>query len=159
MKRSNFTLAVYLSLVFVSGLLVGALGDRLYTTEATAKAVVTEDKRPTPEEWRQQYVSEMTKRLELSDDQLAQLNSILDDVKMQHDALEREAHQAQKPQKRLIYDRQVARTFAILTDDQKVKYQEYRDELAERRRRHREASAKNRENGNPPPAATPPANK
>jgi hypothetical protein len=155
MKRSNRTLALYLSVVFISGLLVGGLGYRLYTTEATAKAVVTENKRPTPEEWRNQYVSEMTKRLELSGEQLAQLNEILDDVKVQHDALERETHQAKKPKKRIIYERQVARTFAILTADQKVEYQKYRDELSARRHKRHEEAAKKKQGEDPTPSVTP----
>ena len=110
MKRSNLSLILYLSLVFISGLLVGGLGYRLYTTEATAKAIVTENQRPSPEAWRTRYVAAMTERLELSDDQLLQLNAILDEVKVQYEVLESEAHDAFRPQRREIRDQQVART-------------------------------------------------
>ncbi len=142
MKRSNLSLILYLSLVFISGLLVGGLGYRLYTTEATAKAVVTKDRRPTPDEWRARYVNTMTERLALSDDQVLQLNVILDEVKVEYEALEKEAHDAYRPKRRMIRDEQISKTMAILTPEQLVDYEKLRAERSERRRKAHEKAEK-----------------
>ena len=142
MKRSNLSLILYLSLVFVSGLLVGGLGYRLYTTEATAKAVVTEERKPTADEWRARYVSTMSERLTLSDEQVMQLNVILDESKVAYKVLEEEAHDAYRPRRRIVRDEQVAKTMAILSADQQTEYGKLRAERAERRRKHHEKREK-----------------
>ena len=76
MKRSNFLIATYLVLIFTCGVVVGAFASRLYSPTP----VMSKQSRPTPEEWRRQYVSEMQNRLHLTPDQLIKLNEILDDT-------------------------------------------------------------------------------
>ena len=87
MKRTSLTLIFYLSLVFVSGLVVGALGHRLYTTESTAKAEESRGRHLSPSEWRARYTAMMQDRLALTADQMNQLNVILDRSKARHSAL------------------------------------------------------------------------
>ena len=157
MKRSNLTLLLYLSMVFASGLLVGSLGYRLYNAETTAKAVVTEDKRPGPAEWRARYVSAMTKRLQLSDEQLVQLNAILDESKVKYDALEKEAHDSYRPQRRKVREDQIAKTIMILTPEQQVEYEKLREERAEKRRKHHERERQKKEAGSSKGLPAPPA--
>lgn len=84
MRRSTFSIALYFLLVFGSGICVGAFGYRLATvTPVAAKAKA----KPSPEEWRRQYLIEMHTRLKLTPDQLQHLNSILDETNSRyHDA-------------------------------------------------------------------------
>jgi hypothetical protein len=138
MTRSHLSLAFYLSLVFLSGLCAGALGYRLYNTEATAKAKVAKDRKPTPDEWRARFVETLTKRLELSDSQLLELHTILDRTKHRFDALEKESDELFHPRKRALIEQQTQEISAILDNEQKIEFQALRAERAERRRKARE---------------------
>jgi hypothetical protein len=129
MKRSNFTLVLYLSLVFASGLLVGAFGERLYLTHPVIAK--TTPPRQSPEEYRRSYVAEMTNRLHLSPEQLSELNSILDQTRDQFRPL-RDKYRADT---KAIHERQVERVRAILNENQRVEYEKM---LAEREQRKRE---------------------
>src|SRR4051794_23809026 len=75
MKRGNFPIALYLLLVFCSGAVVGALGYRTYNPPVASSSA--RPRRGTAE-FRRQYLDEMRTRLDLSDDQMQKLNSILD---------------------------------------------------------------------------------
>ncbi len=75
MTRRSLPIAFYLLLVFVSGSLVGALGYRAYNPP-TARTVSAPPS--PPGEWRKQYMDESKTRLNLSDDQMSRLSTILD---------------------------------------------------------------------------------
>jgi hypothetical protein len=113
MKRSN--LVIYLSLVFLSGLLVGALGDRLYCTRPVAASV----SRPSPEEYRRQYVKTMNERLHLTPEQQQKLEQILDKT--------REYFHERKQQ-------QTNEINAMLTPEQQAEYAQLRKEREERKK-------------------------
>ena len=130
MKRSNLALAISLALVFVSGLLVGALSYRLYSTETTVTA--NQSRRPSPEEWRQRFVAKATTRLDLSNDQILELNVILDRSKERFNALDGEVY---KPQKRAIKEREITEINAMLSDGQRAEYAKWLEEHAARRRK------------------------
>ena len=135
MKRSNFLIAVYLVLIFTCGAVVGAFASRLYW--ATPVLSKQQRARPTPEEWRRQYVAEMQNRLHLTPDQLTKLNEILDDTGKKFDA----EHDRYRQTMRAIHEEQVNRNRQILTAEQVPEYDKLRQEH-ERARAAQQASKK-----------------
>jgi hypothetical protein len=122
MRRSNLLIAFYLVLIFGSGIVVGAFASRLYWP-ATVQSKQGPP-RPSPEEWRRRYVKELQSRLNLSTDQLDQLNQILDDTGAKVHA-ERERHgQGMKS----IREEQVTKISSMLDDKQRVEYEKLRKE-------------------------------
>lgn len=141
MNRSAGALALYLALVFVSGLLVGAFGYRLYETTREAPPSA-ENKRPTPEEYRSRFIALMDERLALSEAQMTELNAILDRTKQRFDALDQEYQEALRPRKRAILDQQASEIMAILAPEQQAEYQKIREERAKHRKSHSPSSHK-----------------
>ncbi len=130
MTRKNLPIAFYLLLVFVSGSVVGALGYRTYNPP-TARSVSAP--RPSPNEWRQQYIEETKSRLSLTDDQVGKLTAILD----QTEARFREVRQHENETIRQIGEEHYKRVRTILAGDQLPKYEKLHEE--------REAKAKQQE--------------
>ncbi len=128
MKRSTAALAGYLVLVFASGVVVGALSYRLYTTGAVA----ARSTRWSPEEYRRHYVETLTARLKLSEEQVRKLNAILDETRDRYRAMEEEIV---RPHKQQIREWQIEAINAMLTDEQRAEYAKFRQERAERRKR------------------------
>ena len=116
MNRSNPSIALYLLLIFSSGVIVGAFGMRLYSP-ATAKSAA-------PEDWRKQYFNEMQSRLKLTAEQATQLNGILDETKTRA----HQAHEAHDSRLREIREEQSAKVRNILTDEQRPEYDKIRAE-------------------------------
>ena len=116
MKR-NVTLIFYLSLVFLSGLLVGGFGERMFCTRKVSAEPLPA--RLSPDEYRKQYVEKMTARLQLSPDQVQQLHQIMDST--------RESFHKLKQQ-------QTDQINAMLKPEQQVEYANYRKEREERRK-------------------------
>jgi hypothetical protein len=143
MKR--LSLAFYLFLVFASGLLVGGIGYRLYSTEATAKAR-TEERggRHSAKEWRARFTKAMIERLTLDENQVRELNVILDRTKGRFDELEKELHNSSRPQRRAIIEKQIAEINAMLDQEQQAEYEKWLEERAAKRR-------KDGRKGPPPP--------
>ena len=73
MKRSTLLSALYVSLVFLSGGVVGGFAHRLYMINTVNAGVV-----PKPDEWRKKNLDEMRSRCALNDTQVEQLGKILD---------------------------------------------------------------------------------
>jgi Spy/CpxP family protein refolding chaperone len=125
MKRSSLSTAVYLLLVFLSGIAVGVFANRLYVMNSVSANASSKS----PEEWRRKYVEEMRSRLRLSDQQVAQLQPILDETRQRfHDA-----HERAKPELKAIQDEQVQKVRSILKDDQKAEFEKFRQEREKRR--------------------------
>ncbi len=124
MKRSS--LIVALLLVFLSGVVVGAVGYRLYTTEPAAAT----ERRPSPEEYRRRYVEMMKTRLHLNEEQLARLNAILDETRERFKQYEEKS----RAEKQAIRDQHVAKINAMLTEEQRAEYAKIREEREARRR-------------------------
>ena len=99
MKRSNWSIAVYVVLIFVSGIAAGALGQRLVTAR-----VVSADSAPrSPEQWRAKYVDEMRQRLTLDATQEAKVNQILDLTRSRYN----EVKERNRPEMNRIQQEQV----------------------------------------------------
>jgi len=115
MTRRSLPIAFYLLLVFVSGSLVGALGYRAYNPP-TARTVNT---LPQPSDWRKQYMEESKARLNLTQQQVQQLQAILDDTEMRfRQARERENHEISQ-----IRDEHIQQIRMMLTPEQLPKYE------------------------------------
>ena len=116
MKRWNPPIALYLLLVFISGAVVGALGYRTYKPPSASS-----NARVSPEEFRRQYLQEIKTRVNLSDDQLQKVNTILDETRTRfHEA--RDKHNDIVKQ---IGEEQRAKMRAILSSDQVPKAEQF----------------------------------
>jgi hypothetical protein len=131
MPRTRYSAALYLILVFASGILVGVVSHRLYVT-----STVTATAPPrTMDEVRKKYLAEMRARVGVDDRQLTSVNGILDDTKRKFDDLARN----EKPLHDAISKEQVDSISALLTPPQKIAYDKWREERA---RLHAEAQKK-----------------
>ena len=76
MKKSTVTAALYVALVFVSGVAVGGFSHWLYASSSVSATV----RRPSPEEYRRKYVAELEtrlKRLLNSADERSEIRTLL----------------------------------------------------------------------------------
>ena len=128
MQRSTLTIALYMLLVFSSGVAVGGLGYHLYTGTPVSAARLIEKPRMSPEEWRRQYVSEMQTRGHLTPAQLLEMNGILDSTR----SLFHEAREKHNLQLKTLREDQSNRIRAILTDEQRPEYEKLRAEREQR---------------------------
>lgn len=127
MRRSHLGVLLSLLFVFLSGIVVGIFGDRLYSTSAViAKAPA----HPSPEEWRRHFLSEMQARLKLQPDQLRKLDAILDDTRKQF----QEVRSKYEPEMNVIRERQANAVRAILSPEQLPEFEKYRAEREKLRR-------------------------
>lgn len=132
MSKTKTTTTFYLLLVFASGILVGAVSNRLYTT-STASA---SSRRETSEEWRKRYLVTMKEKVAVTDAQIAVVDKLIVDARRKMDALraqEKPIHD--KIQQDLIEDIRSG-----LSDRQRSAYDIWR---AERERAKLQASQKN----------------
>ena len=116
MRRNQLTALLLAALLFASGVFVGALGHRYYTT-SVVRAKSQDDAR-------QHYLSEMQAKLKLSPDQVAKLEAIMADTKSKFRAL----HDTQRPLAAKIKQEHIERVRSILTADQLPEYERLRAE-------------------------------
>jgi hypothetical protein len=131
MLKSRLSAAFYLALVFASGVLVGGFAIRLYLTSRPVAAAP----RTSPEEWRKRYVNDLKARIKLDDQQVQQLQQILDGTRQRYHAL----REQEKAQAQAIQAQQTEQIRAMLREDQRPLYAEWR---AERERRRQEYDKK-----------------
>jgi hypothetical protein len=124
MKRSNLLIAFYLLLIFGSGIVVGGFASRLFWPQPVHGTNTNPPAKLTPEEWRRNYVRELQSKLNLTPDQLTQLNQILDDTGSKVHA----EHDRDRQALRNIREEQVVKVRALLTDAQKPEYEKLRQE-------------------------------
>ena len=130
MKR-YLAVPVYVLMVFLSGVLVGAVGYRLYNAKSVTATAAPKLK---PEEIRRHIVEDMRTRLRLSDVQVTELQAALDATRQSF----AEYDQRSKAQRKAIIEEQHNKVRAFLRPDQRQDYENY---LAERARRRAEARA------------------
>jgi len=128
MPTSKLSTSIYLSLVFLSGILVGGVSYRVYSLKTVSAS--TASRRPSPEEFRRRYVNDMRTRLKLDDKEVAQLEQILDQTQAEFHQL----HASMNAQAQAIQNQQVARIKAILAPDQEAGYDQFRAEREKRRK-------------------------
>jgi len=125
MRRTRLTTILYLAVLFLSGVAVGAFGLRLYTLNAVKAGGRT------PEEFKRRYIAELRTRLNLTDDQLSKLGPILDETRRQI----RELRDKHRPELKAIQDEQSQRIRALLTDAQQAEYSKFLEEREKQRER------------------------
>ncbi len=126
MKRSSFTIASYVLLVFAGGVAVGGFGYHLYTV----KTVSATSKRKTPEQYRRAYMTEMQQRLKLTDTQATQVEKVLDETRDRY----KEFRARTKPEMEKIQAEQTKGVRGILSDDQMREYDKMRAERDAKRK-------------------------
>jgi hypothetical protein len=131
MPKSRLTAALYLSLVFLSGALVGGLSYRLYAVNSVS--AITGSPKPTPEEARRRYMDSIRAKVNLDEQQVEQVNQILDETRAQFDQVRGKMH----AESQAIQNRQVEEITAILRDDQKPLYAAFREERERLRQQER----------------------
>ena len=120
MPKSRLSVLLSLLLVFLSGALLGGFVHKLYSTTVNAGAPA---RRPTPEDFRSRYVTDMRTRLQLDDDQVGQLGQILNQIGHETDQKMRE-----------IRNEQIEKINAMLRPEQKPMYEQFRAEREKARR-------------------------
>jgi hypothetical protein len=129
MPTSKLSATIYLSLVFLSGILVGGVSYRVYSLK-TVSASTTGSRRATPEEFRRRYVNDLRTRLNLDEKEVSQIQQILD----QTDAEFHQLRANMNAQAQTLHDQQVARIKAILAPDQEAGYDQFRAEREKKRK-------------------------
>jgi Spy/CpxP family protein refolding chaperone len=125
MKFSRGAIAMYLGLVFASGAVLGAFGQRLYTASSVS-AKTTRN----PEEFRKRVLATMERRLSLTPEQESKVNVILDETRARFN----EVDERTKPELKAIREEQQSKINAILTPAQQIEYAKMRQEREERQR-------------------------
>jgi hypothetical protein len=119
MNLSKAAIGLYVALVFLSGIVVGALGYRLYTVSPVSASGPR-----SPEEYREKYLAEMRSRVKVSPEQEKQLIAILEETRARY----KETRDSIEPQMQQIRQEQVDRVNAILTPEQRAEYARMRAE-------------------------------
>jgi len=119
MPRSRISIAIYLFLVFASGIMVGVVSYRLYATN-TASA----NSPRSMSEFRKRYLDGMRTKVGASEAQIVEITRTLDDTKRKFDAL---AAQEQPLHDRIQQDH-IDEVKALLNDQQKIAYDNWRAE-------------------------------
>jgi hypothetical protein len=140
MKRASLSTALYVTLVFLSGAVVGGFAHRLYMVNTVFSGPTS----PKPEEVRHKIVEEMRARLSLTDQQVTQLSAIMDSTKARFHEVkakwDKEAKIRAKPELKAIQEDQVQKIKDILTEAQRPEYDKYR---ADRDKQHKTPPATN----------------
>jgi len=134
MLKTKSSALLSLTLVFLSGTLVGSVSYRLYMVSSVASGGAPPGRgqgKMDPEEVRKRRVAEMKEKVKLDEDQVSKLNVIYDATRQQFEALKKrgdgEAHG--------IWDRQRDSVRAILRPEQLPLYEAHLKELDEMRKR------------------------
>jgi len=120
MPRTRISIALYLFLVFASGILVGIVSFRLYATN-TASA---NNSPRSMSEVRKRYLDGMRTKVGASEAQIAEITRTLDETKRKFDAL---ASQEQPLHDKIQQDH-IDAIKALLTDQQRIAYDNWRAE-------------------------------
>jgi hypothetical protein len=132
MPRSRLSIALYLVLVFASGILVGLVSFRLYSA-TTASA---NNSPRNMSEFRKRYLDGMRTKVGVSEAQIVAITKTLDDTKRKFDALAAQ----EQPLHDRIQQEHIDEIKALLTDQQKIAYDNWR---AERERAKQQSKQKN----------------
>ena len=133
MARSKINTVLYLTLVFGSGTLVGAISHRLYQT-TTVNANTTPPR--SMAEFRTRYFEKM-RSWGVNDQQIDKVREALDDAKEKYDAV----HAREKPMRDQIQKEQIETVRAILTDAQRKEYDQWRAERERARAQNKTSPA------------------
>jgi len=134
-NQSKRVALLYLGLVFVAGAVFGGAALRFYSTELAAPEASSRNR--SADDVRQGLIQRYTESLDLTPEQVEQLDPILDDISK----LFREFRREIEPGFDAIRAERARRIMAILTVEQQIEYQKIIDER--RRRRATPAAGRN----------------
>ena len=117
--------AVLVFVVFLLGALLGGGGNHVWGERVWGKQII--NSQPT----RNEIVGDLTRDLQLTQDQQKQLGSIVDDTRAQWRTL----YTTIEPQHEQIRQQSRDRIRAILTPDQKPKFEEFMHRIDEQRKK------------------------
>ena len=117
--------AVLVFVVFLLGALLGGVGNHVWGERVWGKQII--NSQPT----RNEIVGDLTRDLQLTQDQQKQLGSIVDDTRAQWRTL----YTTIEPQHEQIRQQSRDRIRAILTPDQKPKFEEFMHRIDEQRKK------------------------
>lgn len=146
MKLTRGTIALYVGLVFVCGGVLGFFANRLYTVSVNTNPTAPKGG-ISPEEYRARVVAEYKRRMNLSDDQVLQLNLIFDDSRAKVQAEHKAQRDRSAPEFQKIYHEQVDRINAMLNPDQRAEYGKIREEQRQRGQKNKENKEKTTNGG------------
>lgn len=127
MKLSRVTIALYVGLIFASGVVLGVFGHSLY-----AVTTVRSNPNPRPEDVRKKTLAEMQSRMKLSDEQVSKINSVYDETR----ARVHEVHEKYRPQMDAITKDQRDKVRSILSPDQVSEYEKMLKERDEHQKQN-----------------------
>ena len=122
MPRTRITIALYLVLVFASGILVGIVSNRLYAT-STASANTSPR---SMSEFRKRYLDGMRSKVGASEQQIREITRTLDVTKQKYDELAAQ----EQPLHDKIQQEHIDEVKALLNEKQIVAYDNWREERA-----------------------------
>lgn len=134
--RTKQVAALYLAIVFAAGAGFGFAASEFYS--AKSAEAVNETNITTATQYRQRLVEDLDASLQLDEEQIDEVLMILDEVGERYHAV----RDAMEPEFEAIRSERATRIMAVLTAEQRAKYElileERRRRRAERRREHRE---------------------
>src|ERR1700722_13878644 len=119
MPRSRVSIALYLILVFASGVLVGVVSHRLDATTSIASA---NNSPQSMGELRRRYLEGMRKQVGASEAQIVEINKILEDTKKKVDELAA----SEKPLHDKIQQDHIDQIKDLLNPQQRIAYDNWR---------------------------------
>jgi hypothetical protein len=122
MPRTRLSIALYLVLVFGSGILVGIVSNRLY---ATSTASASTSPRSIPE-FRKRYLTGMRTKVGASEAQISAITKQLDETQQKYDDLAK----MEQPLHDKIQEDHIEAIKALLSPQQVVAYDNWRAERA-----------------------------
>jgi hypothetical protein len=125
-KLSRLTIALYVGLIFASGVVLGVFGHSLYAVTVVKSS--QQPHRPTPEEVRKKTIAEMQARMKLTDQQVSMITSIYDETR----ARVSEVHEKYRPQMDAITKDQRDKVRSVLSPEQVSEYEKMLKERDER---------------------------
>jgi Spy/CpxP family protein refolding chaperone len=130
MKFSRGAIALYVGLVFASGVVLGAFGHRLYTVSTTVSAKAVRN----PEEFRKKIIAEYRSRLHLTDDQVTKLNMLMDETRARVESTRQKLHPAYQK----IRAEQNEKIRQLLSPEQQAEFDKMHKEREERQQRQKQ---------------------
>ena len=124
--------AVLVFVVFLLGALLGGVGNHVWGERVWGKQII--NTQPT----RNEIVGDLTRDLQLTPDQQKQLGSIVDDTRAQWRTL----YTTIEPQHEQIRQQSRDRIRAILTPDQKPKFEDFMHRIDEQRKKDEQQIAR-----------------
>ncbi len=122
MPRTRISIALYLVLVFASGILVGIASNRLYAVKTASASSSPQNM----SEFRKRYLDGMRTKVGVSEAQIVAITKTLDETKQKYDALAAQ----EQPLHDKIQQEHIDEVKALLTPEQNVRYDAWRAERA-----------------------------